>query len=153
MADIFVYKNAIKPNYSPKWGNFGRVGNFVGIFANFSGNSGENFLATLLIVWSDVPTGEINDGQRRRPLIFEIPGEALYCQPDLWSFTCTCPSCPGATRETDFVYVTESMRCLRQQIPGRTHLGWKVVNQTLTWSRSRWQMSGAQFPNCYAETC
>ena len=48
MADIFVYKNAIKPNYSPKWGNFGRVGNFVGIFANFSGNSGENFLATLL---------------------------------------------------------------------------------------------------------
>ena len=50
MADIFVYKNAIKPNYSPKWGNFGRVGNFVGIFANFSGNSGENFLATLHIM-------------------------------------------------------------------------------------------------------
>ena len=48
LADIFVYKNAIKPNYSPKWGIFGRVGNFVGIFANFSGNSGENFLATLI---------------------------------------------------------------------------------------------------------
>ena len=50
MTKIFVNKNAIKPYFSPKWGKTYGVGNVLGIFANFPGNSGENFIATLLIV-------------------------------------------------------------------------------------------------------
>ena len=47
MTKIFVNKNAIKPYFSPKWGKTYGVGNVLGIFANFPGNSGENFIATL----------------------------------------------------------------------------------------------------------
>ena len=47
MTKIFVNKNAIKPYFSPKRGKIYGVGNVLGIFANFSGNSGENFIATL----------------------------------------------------------------------------------------------------------
>ena len=35
--DIFVNKNAIKPTFSPKWGNFYGVGNFWGISPNLGG--------------------------------------------------------------------------------------------------------------------
>ena len=47
MTKIFVNKNAIKPYFSPKWGKTYGVGNVLGIFANFPGNSGKNFIATL----------------------------------------------------------------------------------------------------------
>ena len=44
---IFVNKIAIKPTFSPKWGNFYGVGNFSGISPNFGGNFGKSFLDTL----------------------------------------------------------------------------------------------------------
>ena len=76
MADIFVYKNAIKPNYSPKWGNFGRVGNFVGIFDYFPGNSCENFLETLNLEFAD--RNEMESSKRKALVTLQCKIDRFY---------------------------------------------------------------------------
>ena len=73
MTKIFVNKNAIKPYFSPKWGKSYGVGNVLGIFANFPGNSGENFIATLILAKDDDVSDVFNI--LRVPLLHRRPPE------------------------------------------------------------------------------
>ena len=87
MTKIFVNKNAIKPYFSPKWGKTYGVGNVLGIFANFPGNSGKNFIATLLFVIV-------------KQLQLQVATTAaLHCTseafPTRFFYLCLCSYCPG----------------------------------------------------------